>query len=945
MRRLLLCFAWSTALLWAQGVECDNPFHHLMETAQPRPATEYTLPLLPLQPLLPSARVSPFQNVNLIVTPESDPLPIQNESSIAVNPRNPRNLIASAVDYRNNSSTWAYVSSDGGRTWQNINLGKPFADWVASNDPSVAFDGEGRGYLCYGGFNLNTGENGVFVAVTTDGGTTWRPHIPVILHRGVMTPDSAFEDKYYITVDNCGRSPYYRRVYIPWKRVIARDSSTQIVLSYSSDGGLTWSTPTPVSERLPYSSEDTTYGQSFPLAATGPDGTLYVVWNHGPQKAIGFARSTDGGRSFEPQRLIIRYRPLGTAKRIPEGVRHTVKGGVRAETYPVLVCDTTQGPRRGWLYLCWAADSIPNIYFSHSTDGGATWSQPVIVHSDTAGDQFWPWMALDPTTGDLAIMYMDSRDDPQNLLVTVSVSYSSDGGTTWVDRRVGDTLWDLRRNPFRGNAFAGDYSGCAFHDGWLYPSWVDMRNTATNIADNDVYSAPINVRAPMPVRNFRVSVLPDTPTALRLQWEPPTARVFGQPLATFSYLLLRDGVPHRVLPQTVTSYTDTGLQPYRHYRYDIAVVSGPDTSSFRTDSAIAGGARQPAPPELLPASFLQPDTVRLSFRLPRRRADGTTPLANLSALRLYRNAQLIATVPLAPTDTGHSVTLSDPIPEPGFYRYWATAVAGEEESEPSSHLLCYAGAIPTELSESFPAPELPPHHYYNSGAWGLTAEFAYSPPFSLTESPQGPYANRARDTFLLPPIALPSGASGVELSFAHAAPTHPSDTGFVEIAWNTWDTWQRIAAYNASLYAPWADTLLSPEDWRPERFFLQRPDTARLLWARFRFFSGPLRTAEGWFIDDIRLQPVTGIAELTSERVPILSPNPSSFFVRCTVPQADRATFRLVTLLGQSVEPPVLQRSETEALLDVRGVPAGAYLLQVRLPSGTVVVAPLLIVR
>ncbi len=927
-----------TVALWAR--DGTNPFRHLMEKAQPRPELEQRLPLLPLAPAEVSPRLSLFPNIN-VIEPETDPLPIQNESSIAVNPRNPHNLLATAVDYRANSSTWVYVSEDGGRRWRNINLGKPFPEWVSSNDPSVTFDGEGRGYLCYGGFNLSTGENGVFVAITTDQGRTWQPHIPVILHRGTMTPDSAFEDKYYITADHCARSPYRGRLYIPWKRVIPRDSSTQIMLSFSSDGGLTWSTPVPVSERLPFSSEDTTYGQSFPLAATGPDGTVYVVWNHGPQKAIGFAFSRDGGQSFSPPRLIHRYRPLGMARRIPEGVRHTVKGGVRAETYPVLVCDTTSGPRRGWLYLCWAADPVPNIYFSRSSDGGLTWSDPIIVHTDTSGDQFWPWMALDPTTGDLAIMYLDSRDDPQNVLVTVSVSYSSDGGTTWTDRRIGDTLWDLRRNPFRGNAFAGDYSGCAFYGGRVYPSWVDMRNTITNPADNDVYTASINVRAPMPAENFRITILPDNPTALQLSWDPPNSRVFGQPLPTFTYVLRRNGHILTTLPQNRTTYLDTALQPHELYRYELLVVADTDTSLPRVDSARAGGARQPAPPEFVSGALVYPDTVRLHIRLPRLRADGITPLTNLSQLRLFRDGILIQSISLHTADTGRTLTVIDTLSEAGFYRYHATVMAGEAESSPSMDYLLYAGPLRTELFEPFAAPEMP--RYYNSGSWGLTATVFFSPPFALTESPSGPYPNRARDTFMLFPIAV-TPAMPIELSFVHAALIHPSDTGFVEIAWNTWDRWIRLGAYNASLYAPWADSAVTPDDWRHERYRLTPPDTAQLLWVRFRFFSGPLRTAEGWFLDDVSIQPLTGLAEPALAKRS-LTPNPASLYLRYSGHKAETAIVSVSTLTGHIWQPPVLQRLSGDIVLDLRGLPVGFYVLQARFPDGTVEVHPFLLLR
>src|SRR5688572_24010079 len=54
----------------------------------------------------------------------------QNETTIVVNPRNPRHLVAAANDYRdynartgrNDSSGWAYTSFDGGRTWTNVRL-------------------------------------------------------------------------------------------------------------------------------------------------------------------------------------------------------------------------------------------------------------------------------------------------------------------------------------------------------------------------------------------------------------------------------------------------------------------------------------------------------------------------------------------------------------------------------------------------------------------------------------------------------------------------------------------------------------------------------------------------------------------------------------------------------------------------------------------------------
>ena len=204
--------------------KAGDALRRYMESAHPTPDIGREIPLTPMIPMITNSLTNPsfFDDVNMI-TAETDQLPVQNESSIAVNPKNPMNLIGSAVDYRASSSAWVYYSMDGGRTWKNINLGKPPKMTTSSNDPSVAFSRDGTGYLVYGAFgdrSKASPENGVFFARTTDGGVTWAKHIPVIQHLGEQTPDSTFEDKYYIWADNSPTSPYVDRLYIPWKRVI-----------------------------------------------------------------------------------------------------------------------------------------------------------------------------------------------------------------------------------------------------------------------------------------------------------------------------------------------------------------------------------------------------------------------------------------------------------------------------------------------------------------------------------------------------------------------------------------------------------------------------------------------------------------------------------------------------------------------------------------------------
>ena len=872
-----------------------------------------------------------FQNVN-IIEPEQDNSPMQNESSIAVNPLNPRQLIASAVDYRAAQSAWVYVSTDGGRSWRNILLGKPnIQGFTAGNDPSVAWGPDGTAYVVYGGFNRAsppTGENGVFLARSSDGGRTWESHIPIILHTGAMTVDSAFEDKYYITVDHCSTSPYRGRLYVPWKRVIDRDSSTQIVLTWSDDRGSTWHTPVRVSPVLPGTSLDTTFGQSFPLAATGPQGELYVVWNSGTQRGIGFARSTDGGLTWSPPRFVHTYQWLGETKFTGTQYNHTLKGGTRVETYPVLVVDTLpNSPRRGWLYLCWAADRVPNVYFSRSTDGGQTWSQPRIIHRDTTGDQFWQWMALDGTTADLALMWLDSRDDPDNRYSRVYVALSTDGGDTWWERPVSDTAFDIRRNPFVGGGitgvFAGDYNGCAFFGGMIYPSSVDMRNAEQNIFDSDVYSAPIAVRAPAPVRNFRASTVADDPQRIELSWQSPTERSFGQPLqpSECAILLFRDDTLIATLPGATTTYTDRNLPPYSVHRYTAFAVAGSDTSAPRWATGYAGGARKPAPATIVEVWNARQPTLEATVRvlLPSRRADGATPLVNLSRVALLLDGIERTLLTVNASDTGETVDIPFTAPERGYWRVQVCVLdADGNRSDTSAAVLAYIGPVESRYTDDFDGAVL--RRYLVRGGWALTDEFAFSSPNSLTESPRRMYAASQRDTVTIFPVRVERDT--LTIAFMTAAFVEERDSAVVELSTDG-ETWQRVAVLNRTLVTEWSDGNRTAADWKLVSYRVPVSPTPSDVLVRFRFRTNLTVQDDGWYIDDLVLDGGSELSAESSETNVVLFPNPSSGIVVVDgVPQG--STIDVFTPLGEHVPVPCEQVG-TRFVLDFRAVARGVY--------------------
>jgi hypothetical protein len=116
----------------------------------------------------------------------------QNETSIAVNPTNPKNVVAGQNDYQIGWGTSGFdVSTDNGNHWDNrirpfptsgtpllapLVLGDDHLD--GGGDPAIAFDRDGVVYYADIHFEREREDNGIFVSRSTNGGFTWsRPCI------------------------------------------------------------------------------------------------------------------------------------------------------------------------------------------------------------------------------------------------------------------------------------------------------------------------------------------------------------------------------------------------------------------------------------------------------------------------------------------------------------------------------------------------------------------------------------------------------------------------------------------------------------------------------------------------------------------------------------------------------------------------------------------------
>ena len=383
-----------------------------------------------------------------------------NEPSIAVNPRNPRQLVAAFQT----GARIAY-SRDSGERWEMASGTEP-RNYAVSGDVSVAYDNQGHAFLCYIAFDKlgtenywghNATRNGIFVRRSLDAGKTWqRLHVAVIEHP--TRPGIPFEDKPYLVADNTA-GPYAGRLYVGWTQFTLTQSL--ILFSRSEDDGVTWSAPLRISTQAGLPRDDNGAVEGF-TGAVGPDGAVYAVWADGSH--VVFTSSRDGGRSFTPSRAIIDIAPP----------YFHVTDVDRTEGFPVIAVDPRGEEGAGTLYVAWSdyRNGDVDIFCSTSHDRGRTWAPAVRVNSDSlhnGADQFFQWLAVDPVSGAANLVFYDRRDDPDNQKTSVVLARSTDGGKSFQNY-----AW-TRREFVPNQDFLGDYTGIAAYHGRVYGVWTEER--------------------------------------------------------------------------------------------------------------------------------------------------------------------------------------------------------------------------------------------------------------------------------------------------------------------------------------------------------------------------------------------------------------------------------------------------------------------------------------
>jgi hypothetical protein len=391
------------------------------------------------------------------------------------------------------------VSFDGGMTWTTKLIGDNDNLGAACCDPSLSFDRYGNLFLSY---LYNVG-NTVPVALSTDGGL----HFDLLAN--IAKPPKS-------KTKTGGERANFRFVDQP--TVKAGQGAVWVVFNGGGPMVATGARVTGLGEVGSFFPVETVHGTNnctYGDVAIGPGGKVMQV--------CSLTESGQGGGKLfvnvDPDGL----GPAGFGDRV--FVTDTHVGGYdfipaqpdrSIDAEPGLAWDTTGGAHNGRVYLVYTREH-PNesdntdIYVRYSDTTGSTWSAPARVNHDaTVHSQFLPKIALDPTSGKIAVVWYDSRNDlgnggpgdtdgVPNDDAQFFGAFSTDG--TSFSRNIQISAGTSNSHDSHNGIDYGDYTGLAYYGGIAHPAWADNSNSTGNNPDGalhalDIYTAA--VRAPAP---------------------------------------------------------------------------------------------------------------------------------------------------------------------------------------------------------------------------------------------------------------------------------------------------------------------------------------------------------------------------------------------------------------------------------------------------------------
>jgi hypothetical protein len=410
-----------------------------------------------------------------VVISADAPTNAHGESFLAINPRDPNNLLAASnVVRESGTGTSAYVSRDGGQSWRRA-VTSPTTMHVSDGWDVIAyFDSRGKAYwgsMYYGPYHKVNHGAGLWITRSDDGGGKWNSETLIPGTRLFDRPFMAFAD----TGTLAGRV-YAGGVVTPTTFKPGRFPA--LLLAYSTDAARTFGPPHIIAntegERISlFAGMLVTLGGTLvaPFVTETFDETRNPVPSSrdGPpvpsEWSFRLATSEDGGSS-------IVISPKVLTRKSPRGP------GI-----PSSAVDRSTGEYRGRLYLLWeerTGDGV-NIYVAHSTDNGNTWSQPATVNDNTIAANHANAAIAVNSEGIVGVTWNDRRAH-KDKCYDLRFSASLDGGATFLPSVTpgGRSTCATSNDPFPDGGETQGLVGAP--NGVFHSAWIDGSSGVKQLA-------------------------------------------------------------------------------------------------------------------------------------------------------------------------------------------------------------------------------------------------------------------------------------------------------------------------------------------------------------------------------------------------------------------------------------------------------------------------------
>jgi len=423
----------------------------------------------------------------------------ESEGTIAVNPTNPNNIvIITNVDVPA-AGMFKGVSFDGGKTWTRTLIGNGDNLGDACCDPTMSFDSSGNLFMAY---LLNVGAT-VPVAFSKDGGVTFTRIHDIAKPAGSNSVTANERKGLFRFTDQPTITTGHGEVYVVF------NAGGPIVATGTTGAALLAGGSFPPVVVVP-GTNNCTYGD----VAIGPTGavmnvcTLTESGQGGGKLFVNVDPDGLGPQPFSSSRTFVVDTHVGGFDFIPPQPDRSI------DAEPGLAWDRTGGTHNGRAYLVYTLEvqnesDNTDIFVRYSDDLGVTWSLPVRVNDDaTKNSQFLPKISLDQTTGNLAVVWYDSRNDLgtggpgdtdglPNTDAQFWGAFSSDGGQTFT-KNFQISAWTSNSRDAHNGIDYGDYTVLSFYGGIAHPVWADNSNsTGTNpdgtLHELDDYTAAVSI--------------------------------------------------------------------------------------------------------------------------------------------------------------------------------------------------------------------------------------------------------------------------------------------------------------------------------------------------------------------------------------------------------------------------------------------------------------------